>query len=425
MTTSLRTPRSLTVALVAASLLLCAAALPALRAQHVPPPDAAPPPPLGLEDCVRLGLERQPSLAAARASLAAAEAGQRALHNLHLAGVISREVPIRREQAALGVTIASAGLHQAEWETSYAVTRNYFSLMYAKKQEGVAEEVVRKLAFAQGTAKELLKKGKPDFKVQNYDILKLAVHADLYRVRVAEAKHGMALASAALVEAIGLDGHGCLSLLQSDLPPPGEQLELCQLVDLALQRRGEMIQSASAVRVTELEVDAQGTSLALTMRTFAAGSDVHAREIPQGVSNKEYRPSAIGLDMPTLLAGHRHDRMERARAFQARAAAVAEKTTNLIRLETEAAFLKWQDADRKARLLAGSLKSAREVAAGVKASFDIGLTTGEEYIRGITLADQAEAQYNEALYYHALALAALERVTAGGYTPSFRQRRHP
>ncbi len=150
-----------------------------------------------------------------------------------------------------------------------------------------------------------------------------------------------------------------------------------------------MIQSASAVRVTELEVDAQGTSLALTMRTFAAGSDVHAREIPQGVSNKEYRPSAIGLDMPTLLAGHRHDRMERARAFQARAAAVAEKTTNLIRLETEAAFLKWQDAD------------------------------------GITLADQAEAQYNEALYYHALALAALERVTAGGYTPSFRQRRHP
>ncbi len=202
MTTSLRTPRSLTVALVAASLLLCAAALPALRAQHVPPPDAAPPPPLGLEDCVRLGLERQPSLAAARASLAAAEAGQRALHNLHLAGVISREVPIRREQAALGVTIASAGLHQAEWETSYAVTRNYFSLMYAKKQEGVAEEVVRKLAFAQGTAKELLKKGKPDFKVQNYDILKLAVHADLYRVRVAEAKHGMALASAALVDCV-------------------------------------------------------------------------------------------------------------------------------------------------------------------------------------------------------------------------------
>ena len=38
-----------------------------------------------------------------------------------------------------------------------------------------------------------------------------------------------------------------------------------------------------------------------------------------------------------------------------------------------------------------------------------------------TLDDQTQAQLNEALYHHALALAALERVTAGGFTPGYRR----
>jgi outer membrane protein TolC len=426
MATGLRTPARAPLSpgkRLTAWLLICLAAAPAALAQ-----DAAPaPPPLTLEDCVRLGLEKQPSLAAARASLAAAEVQQRALENLRLAGLISAEVPIRREQAALGVTIATAGLHQAEWETTYAVTRNFFSMMYAKKQEAVAREVERKLRSAQDRAKIQVGKGDPDSKIRNYDVDKLAVHADLYKLKVAEAEQGFQLAAFALAEAMGMGGDCRLSLVQTDLPPVGETLELCRLVELALQRRGEIVQATSAVRVTDLEVDAQGTSHALTMRTFAASSDIHSREIPQGVSNTQYRPSAIGLDMPTLLAGRRHDRMDRAREFNARAAAVADKATNLIRLEVEAAFLKWQDADRKVRILAGSREAAARVAKGVDAGFfgKVGDVTGEEYIRGITLADSNEAAYNEALYYHALALAALERVTAGGFTPSYRRAGHP
>jgi len=44
-------------------------------------------------------------------------------------------------------------------------------------------------------------------------------------------------------------------------------------------------------------------------------------------------------------------------------------------------------------------------------------------IRARTQADQVKALYNEALYNHALALAALERVTAGGYRPTYEARR--
>src|SRR5262245_41474478 len=76
---------------------------------------------LSLGDCLAIALERQPALAGHRASVSAAEAQKRGLDELHLARLISRELPIRRKQAALGITIAEAGLDQAEQETVYAV----------------------------------------------------------------------------------------------------------------------------------------------------------------------------------------------------------------------------------------------------------------------------------------------------------------
>ena len=47
---------------------------------------------------------------------------------------LARDLPIRRKQARLGVTIAEASLSQAEWETVYAVTRTYFGVVYARQQ---------------------------------------------------------------------------------------------------------------------------------------------------------------------------------------------------------------------------------------------------------------------------------------------------
>src|SRR2546426_588029 len=41
---------------------------------------------------------------------------------------------IRREQTALGLLAAEARLHQAEWETVYAVTRMYCTLVYSRVQ---------------------------------------------------------------------------------------------------------------------------------------------------------------------------------------------------------------------------------------------------------------------------------------------------
>jgi outer membrane protein TolC len=377
--------------------------------------------PLTLADCVRIGLAQQPALAAHWASLAAAESQKQALDRLCLASLVSRELPIRREQAARGVAIAAAGLQQAEWEAIYAVTRNYFSVVYARKQEAVARGLVAKLQAAQEKAAALVKAGNPDYVVTDVDLDRLAAGTDLVRLKEIEASQGVKRAGAALREAMGVGPHYCLVLAGAELPPLQEGLCRDELIALALSRRGEMIQAVTAREVTQLEVDAQGTGcLAPSKRTFASVVDLHVRPIPQGISNMEYRPGGVGLEMPPSLVGKRADRVQRARDFSDRAAAVVDKTQNLITLEAEDAYFKWEDTARKLRTLAQTHERAMKVAKSVQARFDIGKVAGEELIRSQTLADQTQAAYNEALYQHALALAALERITAGGFIPNFR-----
>ncbi len=419
-----RTRRSpLARALLLVFIVCLGVVVPAAYAQQPAPVPTLPP--LTLEDCIRIGLEQQPALAAARASLAAAEDQRRALDNMRLAGLLSRELPVRKQQAALGVSIAAAGVQQAEWETIYAITRNYFSVIYATKQQKVVEDAIAKLAANRQSAADLLKSKDPDVvgKVTPIDVDRLDVHITLYRLRLQEAQKGVELATAALREAMGLARDCPLQLIQTDLPPVVEGLDKCQLIDLAVSRRGEIVQATNAAQVTNLEVTAQGKSIMPTFRTFAAVSDIHSRPIPQGMSNREYRPGAVGLDMPTMLAGHRRDRMQRARDFSARASAVVDKTTNLIVLETEAAYLKWRDAAESVRKLQRSVAQARAIADAEDARANLRKSFGEEVIRARTLQESVLSQYNEALYVHALALAGLERVTAGGFVPAFRQQR--
>jgi outer membrane protein TolC len=92
-----------------------------------------------------------------------------------------------------------------------------------------------------------------------------------------------------------------------------------------------------------------------------------------------------------------------------------QKTTNLITLEVDAAYLKWEEAACKIRILAGTPEMAAKTAKTVQGRFDQGATSGEDLIKARTQEDYAQAQYNEALFTHAVALATIERVTGGGY----------
>ncbi|MCI0639776.1 MAG: TolC family protein [Gemmataceae bacterium] len=372
---------------------------------------------LTLPELINLGLEKQPALAAARASLAGAHSGQAGVSNMPLfARLFAPDLPVRRQQAHLGVTIAAAALEQAEWETRYAVVRNYYSIQFARMQLKVIESARGKLERARTRAEELLKKGVLEFKITRIDVDMMSVAIELVKAKEAEARTGILKATAALREALGVGLDYPLDVVEAPLPERIKGPNKEDLIAQALANRGEMTQVSTAQQVTQLEIAAQSRMLFTPQgRTFAAASDIHVQPIPQGVANGEYRPGALGLEMPSNLVGRRPYRVQRASNLNDRALAVVDKTHNLITLEVEATYLKWLEADEKVTNLKKVPEMARQIAKDVDKRFNEGHVSGEELMRARTLEDQVQATYNEALYQHALALAALERVTAGGF----------
>jgi hypothetical protein len=401
--------------LLALVLLLGVPAFRAGRAAEPSPVQTLPPPVrLSLANCLQLALERHPRVGARRASLAAAVDGYRALEALRVPDCLVPELPIRRRQAAIGITAATAAVDQAEREVVYAVTRTYFTVLFARDQEVVARRVVEQLSAIQTTAQGMLKGGARD--VTEVDVKRTLVVLRLAQVRQVEAEQGVRRALAALKEAVGLDPCSCIEVAPGRLPDPQQRPCKGAVIATALARRAELVMAGSFAQAAGLEVGAQATSMRRRMETFAAGSDIHAQPVQQAVRNNEYRPGAVPPEMPTLLVGPKSERVQRAHSLHARAEAVVLVTRNLIALEAEDGFLRWEQASRQAALAGEAAGAAEKMAEGLRQDLIAGQKVRvEEVVSAAVLAAQARAQHNELLHRKLLALADLERVTGGAF----------
>jgi outer membrane protein TolC len=270
-----------------------AAAQVGTQPNNMPPVEAAPAiqRTSSLDECIALAMSHQPALSAARASLAAAESGKRGLDSLGLFGnVLAPDLHIRKQQACLGISIASAALQQAEWEARYSVTRTYWSVQYAQQQRNVIDSVIAKLAGAADKAERLVKAGDPNIKVTQIDVDTLKLYLEFAKAKRAEADVGMRKATAGLREAIGIGLHEPLAIAAEPLPTNVPVIDKDALVAHAVANRAESAQAALAKQVADLEIRAQHWSFNPTSKTYAAASDIHAKQIPQGVANGEYRP---------------------------------------------------------------------------------------------------------------------------------------
>src|SRR5262245_66567126 len=99
-------------------------------------------PVLDLAAAKAISLQRQPAIAAARASLDAALSRKQALDNLRVPTFLQRDLPIRRQQAALGPVAAQAGVLLAEMNTVYGVQFSYLTYLYARTQEQVGDDAL-------------------------------------------------------------------------------------------------------------------------------------------------------------------------------------------------------------------------------------------------------------------------------------------
>ncbi len=368
---------------------------------------------LDLAACRQLALERQPSLAAAQASLTTASIRAAGLQRLPNLPLLARDLPVRRQQACMGITAATAGLEQARWDTLYSVTRCYFAAVYARQQLDLADSATKELGDLKKQADQAKYKDESE---------QLAIFLEIIAGRRQAAEKGIPRALAALREAIGLEPSCPIQVADTRLPDLVPSVACQDMVAMALSRRGELVQAGINAQVSQCEVHAQSLNrFHPTVRTFASGSDIHARPIPAGDFGTEYQPAALAPEMPPFLAGDRPGRVGQAAALAARAQTLSDKTRGLIALEAEDACQRYQEALEKLPRLRTAAEMAKTRADRL-AEESRDPTTEPRFSEAATagtLAGQLRQEVNETQFQLLLNLAALERITAGGFAPGF------
>ena len=319
----------------------------------------------------------------------------------------------------------SAEYQKLHNEVVQDVTRLFYTAVYAMQQQQLAENVVVQLEFLIDVADALLK-SKTDVKdLEGFNTLKLRMMQNgLLEAKKLQATAlvGEKKALAGLREVMGVDERtfpfrvkdAALPVMKQNVPLAKERV-----VELALERRPELVLAAAGVDAFRLEVYAQGrVPFKRVVPTLASGADIHAKEIPAPSRGTEYRPGAIIPEMPTQLVGSKYDRVCRAMAFAQRAEAVYEKARNLVVAEAEGTYYDFDLAAKKLALAKQQFdlsKDIQELARAAQAT----TKQKDQLLQAEVIAAKAQSDYLTAVHEYLLALAALERVTAGGIRPEF------
>jgi len=136
-----------------------------------------------------------------------------------------------------------------------------------------------------------------------------------------------------------------------------------------------------------------------------------------------FRPAIVGPEMPANLTGSREARVQQARDYHERAQALVVKTRNLIVLEVEDLYPRWLNKSKESAHLEKAYHEAQTFSEKIKESFNKEERGSYPNIDEVTnaglIATRLQLEWKEAHYQSLLALAALERATAGGFVVDF------
>jgi outer membrane protein TolC len=385
-----------------------------------PAPTAHPVQKITLGQAIQMALEKQPAVMAARASLNSTTIQRDAAFS-PMACLTGPAIHVRRQQADLGVSVAHAGVEQAELDAIHAVTRVYLSALYADEQVKVAGDAMTNLKVVHDAAKTLVDAGSKN--VFKDDLDRIATYMLIAESKLNEAKLGHARAIVALREAIGVGPDCPMELAGESLARYYEASNKyvrehgginCRcIVDVALRDRPEVAQAILLADITRLEIQAQGLSLHAYTMTFAATGDIHAKVLPATLINGDYRPGAVAPEMPVYLAGSCSTRKARAAALADRASFVADKVRGLIALEAEEACVRLGDYGTQVALLTKATAQSVKVSEDSRRAYRNDQIGTDRMLTAQVVESQNQASLNEAQFKYAVALAALQHATAG------------
>lgn len=377
---------------------------------------------LTLGECLAIAEVNHPALRMAESSLSQTVKGAEAIRNLpKIAEWIKPELPVRRMQAANGITAAEAAVAKAHQEIRYDVCRLYYTVVYARQQEFIVNEITEQLKLYKDFVDKFLAKPEPNspLKITAATAKQINIFLAKANDKLEMARAGQAKAIAALKQAMGVDpATKDFEPKDTELPIMGGTVTEEQVIQHSMARRPELVQAAAATDAFRLEVCAQDKNrFGLQVQTLSNATDLHANVVPAPVRNGEYRPGATPPEMPPFLFGKRTERVSRAIDISRRQDAQYDQVQSLVKLQAIYAYETWRETNARMKNARIGFDNGRELADLI--GKNTGSLQGIDSVQQFGAALIAQSEYLDAVYEHVKALINLELVTAGAVKANF------
>ena len=306
------------------------------------------------------------------------------------------------EAARFTRQLAGEDTRRSQSDIVMQVLQTYFGVALAEKNLEVARESVESAQADLARAESIYQSGRST----HADVLALRVHLAAMREQQIRASNDLAVARAALNDALGVNLDRTFELttpLESRAAVPEASLE--EYRHLAAENRAEMRQAELTQRLAHTQQQIAGS--AYWPEVVFQGT-VEADRQRFNDKGGAYWSTAVTLRWNVWNGGETKARVEQARFAEARAEALRRRSDSAIHLEVRKAYLDLQATAQRVEVASAASVEAEEAHRIIQNRHQAGLTTVTELLRSETALAAARTRYLAAIYDHRVAAAALE-----------------
>lgn len=311
--------------------------------------------------------------------------------------------------AELGRTVTNEERRRAEMQLIAGVVRAYFGVLVSQEGLNVAREAVRSAEADLKRAEALRAAGM----ATDADVLAIRVHLAAMQEQEIRRSYELAVARAALNEALGMPLDTEHELSTPLAPTAVPEAPLAEHEASAEENRPEARQSRVAAELADVQTEAARAALRPQVFFRVAFEADRERFVTRGGANW-FAGAFVRWNLFNGFADQA--RIREASEELARARARQRQTGAAVRLEVRKAYSDLRSAQERVQVASASVAMAEENLRIVRNRYEAGLTTVTELLRSQTALLEARLRRLAAVHDQRVAAAALE-LAAGRLSP--------
>ncbi len=307
--------------------------------------------------------------------------------------------------AGLSVDLQKEAAVQARAQVKVDATQGFYQALLARKTVGVMNEAYAQLKGHVAQVQSLYDNGM----ATKLDLMKATLGLQQMEAQISQVENGAELATAALLNALGLDPGTPVGFAE-DLKPDSMAISLDSATSQALAARPELAQLRDAVKMADLAVSiARAANLPNAFAQFSAGYDN-----PVGLNpgwGTQWNATA-GISVPVFTGLSNVNKLKQARTRERQAKIGLALAEDGIRLDVQSSVLSLNQEARNRAYARKNVEVAEAALSLAEQRYQNGLLTNLDYMDSELALTQSRVAYLNALANYQIAKARVLKAMA-------------